>query len=98
MLNILLSSHFLSQVQMTTIASLPREVLLQIFSLLGYRDLVSVRRTCKLWHSLSQDHGLLQRIAGRDFNAEAWDQESYPSREDVRLAVFLGIVIDNSNF
>ena len=39
-----------------------------------------------------------KRIAGGDFNAEAWDQESYPSREDVRLAVFLGIVIANSNF
>ena len=78
---------------MTNIASLPREVLLQLFSLLGYRDLISVRRMCKLWHSLSQDDGLLRRIAGRDFNEEAWDQESYPSREDVRLAVFLGIDI-----
>ena len=78
---------------MATIAILPREVLLHIFSLLGYRDLVSVRRMCKLWHSLSQDDGLLQRIARRDFSEEAWDQESYPSREEVRLAVFLGIVV-----
>ena len=84
----------MTNMNMTNIAMLPREVLLQIFSLLGYRDLVSVRRTCKLWHSLSQDDGLLRRIARRDFNEEAWDQESYPSREDVRLAVFLGVVID----
>ena len=47
---------------MTNIATLPREVLLQVFSLLPYRDLVSVRRTCLFWHSLSQDDILLQNI------------------------------------
>ena len=77
---------------MTTIASLPREVLLQIFSLLGYRDLVSVRRTCKLWHRLSQDDGLLRRIARRDFSAESWSNEgSFPSSGQIGLATFLGV-------
>ena len=77
---------------MTTIAMLPREVLLQIFSLLGYRDLVSVRRTCKLWHSLSQDHGLIQKIARRDFSEESWSSEgSFPSSGQIGLATFLGV-------
>ena len=39
---------------MATIEILPREVLLQIFSLLPYSDLVSVGRTCKHWHSLGK--------------------------------------------
>ena len=77
---------------MATIAILPREVLLHIFSLLGYRDLVSVRRTCKLWHCLSQDHGLIQKIARRDFSEESWSSEgSFPSSEQIGLATFLGV-------
>ena len=77
---------------MTTIAMLPREVLLQIFSLLGYRDLISVRRTCQLWHGLSQDHGLIQKIARRDFSEESWSNGgSFPSSEQIGLATFLGV-------
>ena len=78
---------------MTTIDLLPREVLLQIFSLLGYRDLISVRRTCKLWHRLSQDDILLQNIGRKHLNTETWSEDDVcPSREEIGLAVFLGIV------
>ena len=77
---------------MTNIATLPREVLLKIFSLLGYRDFISVRRTCQLWHRLSQDHGLIQRIARRDFSEESWSNGgSFPSSEQIGLATFLGV-------
>ena len=55
------------------INKLPREVLHNIFSLLGYRDLISVGRTCKDLHSLSKDDVLLQRIARREFNEDLWN-------------------------
>ena len=65
---------------------LPAEVLLQTFSHLHYRDLVSVGRTCKQLLWLSKDDFLLQRIADRDFG----DHFSSYSDEDISLAVFLG--------
>ena len=78
---------------MTNIASLPREVLLQLFSLLGYRDLISVGRTCKLWHRLSQDDILLQNIGKKHLNTETWAEDDIClTREEICLAVFLGIV------
>ena len=78
---------------MTNIATLPREVLLQVFSLLPYRDLVSVGRTCLFWHSLSQDDILLQNIGKKHLNTETWSEDDIcPSREEIGLSVFLGIV------
>ena len=50
-----------------TVADMPPEVLLQIFSFLPYEDLVAVRLTNKRWEELSQDESLLKRIATRDF-------------------------------
>ena len=45
---------------------LPRELILQIFSMLPYRDLLSVGRTCKQFHDLSKDDVLLQKIVRAD--------------------------------
>ena len=72
---------------MATIEILPREVLLQIFSLLPYSDLVSIWRTCKHWHSLGKDYDLLQMIVKREFS---WcDGDYYPTRREIGYAVFL---------
>ena len=55
-----------------TMLSMPEELLLQIFSYLEYRDIVSVGRTCKLGHHLSQDELLLRKIKARDFTPDTW--------------------------
>ena len=60
-----------------TMLSMPEELLLQIFSYLEYRDIVSVGRTCKLGHHLSQDELLLRKIKARDFTPDTW-----PHRND----------------
>ena len=77
------------------ISTLPPELLLRIFSKLGYRDLVSVRRTCRQWRDLSQDEGLLRTIKERDCREDKWEESDeegyYPSDEEIGLAVFLGI-------
>ena len=74
-----------------TMTTLPPEVLLRIFSNLGYRDLMSARRTCRQWRDLSMDEGLLRTIKERDFREEQWGEERYcPSDEEIGLAVFLG--------
>ena len=72
---------------MTTIDTmlLMPELLLQIFGHLEYRDIVSVGRTCKQWHHLSQDEPLLRKIASRDFTPETW-----PHRNDT-LVPYLNI-------
>ena len=76
---------------MATHASFPPELLLHIFSHLGYRDLVSARRTCKQWRDLSLDEGLLRTIKERDFREDKWEEETYfPSEDEIGLAVFLG--------
>ena len=85
---------------MATHANFPPEVLLRIFSHLGYRDVVCVRRTCVQWRDLSLDEGLLRSIKERDFSEEKWNEngdvddgyvEAYcPSNEEIGLAVFLG--------
>ena len=93
---------------MATISMLPREVLLYIFSLMPF-DLINVGRTCKLWHGLSQDDILLQKITRRHFKEESWSDAKrdfsggnffmskiytcvYPTREEICLAVYLGIM------
>ena len=77
---------------MATLANFPPELLLRIFSHLGYRDLVTVRRTCRQWRDLSQDEGLLHTIKERDFREDMWEEEEYvPSDEEIGLAVFLGM-------
>ena len=76
---------------MTTLANFPPEVLLKIFSHLGYRDLVCARRTCVQWRDLSMDEGLLRTIKERDFKEDKWGVEGHcPSNEEIGLAVFLG--------
>ena len=82
---------YISIYRMTTLANFPPEVLLRIFSHLGYRDLVSARRTCVQWRDLSLDEVLLNSIKERDFKAEKWKVLSCPSGEDIGLALFLGI-------
>ena len=71
------------------INKLPREVLHNIFSQLGYRDLISVGRTCKHLHSLSKDDVLLQRIAQTEYSRTNHNQYS---EEEIGRAVFLGIM------
>ena len=76
---------------MKTLANFPPEVLLRIFSNLGYRDLLSVRRTCRQWRDLSQDEGLLRTIKERSFREDKWAEEAYcPSPDEIAVAVFLG--------
>ena len=77
---------------MATLANFPPEVLLKIFSHLGYRDLLCARRTCVQWRDLSMDEGLLRTIKERDFREDMWEEEEYvPSDEEIGLAAFLGI-------
>ena len=86
-----------------TMTTLPPEVLLRIFSNLGYRDLMSARRTCRQWCDLSMDEDLLHTIKERDFNQDIWavsiweekmwgeeEQFPIPSSDEIGLAVFLG--------
>ena len=76
-----------------TLANFPPELLLlRIFSNLGYRDLMSARRTCAQWRDLSMDEGLLRTIKERDFSESKWNDKKYcPSADEICLAVFLGI-------
>ena len=77
---------------MKTLANFPPELLLRIFSHLGYRDLVTARRTCVQWRDLSMDEGLLRTIKQRSFSEDKWSEERYcPSDEEIGLVVFLGI-------
>ena len=77
---------------MATHANFPPELLLCIFSHLGYRDLVSVRRTCRQWRDFSQDEGLLRTIKERSFREDKWEEgDHFPSAEDIGLAVFIGM-------
>ena len=76
---------------MRTLANFPPELLLGIFSHLGYRDLASARRTCAQWRDLSMDQGLLRTIKKRDFREEQWEKRTYcPSADEIGLAMFLG--------
>ena len=77
---------------LTIMDILPRELILQIFSLLPYRDLLSVGRTCKQLHDLSKDDVLLQKIVQteyRDDNHWSYSYSSY-THEQMSRAVFLG--------
>ena len=73
-----------------TLANFPPELLLRIFSHLGYRDLVCARRTCAQWRDLSMDEGLLRTIKERDFREEQWEKKNFPSADEIGLAMFLG--------
>ena len=86
---------------MATLANFPPELLLRIFSHLGYRDLMCARRTCVQWRDLSMDEGLLRTIKQRDFSEDKWSEEAYcPSAEEIGLAVFLGRdnLVEMSNY
>ena len=71
----------------TWVDLLPKEVLLRIFSLLPYRDLVSAGRTCKHWHGLSKDDLLIQKVVLTEFND--WQIALLPD-EQICLVIFLG--------
>ena len=86
-----------------TINSLRQEEVLKIFSLLPYRDVISVGRTCRWFHGLSKDKLLLENIAKRELSKDCWkfvnDDEDevnvvYPSREQINVALSLGSVIE----
>ena len=80
---------------MVTADSLPAEILLQIFSGLRYRDLVSAGRTCSRWYEVSRDDCLLRQIARRDIDLNTWTCYKFnPTEEDICLAMRLGIVIE----
>ena len=80
---------------MVTADSLPAEILLQIFSGLRYRDLVSAGRTCSRWYEVSRDDCLLRQIARRDIDLNTWTCDKFnPTEEDICLAMRLGIVIE----
>ena len=80
---------------MVTADSLPGEILLQIFSGLRYRDLVSAGRTCSRWYEVSRDDCLLRQIARRDIDLHTGTSEKFnPTEEDICLAMRLGIVIE----
>ena len=80
---------------MVTIANLRErrggdDALLQIFSMLPYRDLISVGRTCKQLRGLAQEDVLWRRIARRNIIGETWNDENFhPSRIEIGLAIFL---------
>ena len=77
---------------MVTADSLPAEILLQIFSNLRYRDLVSAGRTCSRWYEVSRDDCLLRQIARRDIDLNWWTCDKFnPTEEDICLAMRLGI-------
>ena len=56
-----------------TINSLRQEEGLKIFSLLPYRDVISVGRTCRWFHGLSKDKLLLENIAKRELSKDCWE-------------------------
>ena len=55
-----------------TINSLRQEEVLKIFSLLPYRDVISVGRTCRWFHDLSKDKVLLENVAKREMSEDCW--------------------------
>ena len=72
-----------------SITKFPDEVLLKIFSLLPWTDLVCVRRTCRRWQELSEDNILLRNLARQ--LAERWGNEDHhPSSEEISFAILLG--------
>ena len=80
------------------ITELPNEVLLEVFSLLRYRDLISVGRTCKRCHELSKDDMLLQKTKQKEAQRIliTWPYKEYhPSKKEVGLAHSLCMYILN---
>ena len=79
-----------------SVTVLHQEELLKIFSMLSYRDEISVGRTCRRFHVLSQDELLLKNIARRELSADRWKiNHVYPTREQISVATSLGNVIEN---
>ena len=78
-----------------SINNLKKEELLKIFSMLPYRDVISVGRTCRRFHVLSQDDLLLKNIAKREMSRDCWQiNHVYPTREQISLVTSLGSVIE----
>ena len=79
-----------------TIKNLHQEDLLKIFSMLPYRDVISLGRTCRWFHLLSQDDLLMKNIAKREMSADCWQiNDVYPTREQISVVTSLGSVIEN---
>ena len=74
-----------------SVTVLHQEELLKIFSMLSYRDVISVGRTCRRFHVLSQDDLLLKNIARRELSADRWKiNHVYPTREQISVVTSLG--------
>ena len=54
------------------INKLRQEEVLMIFSMLPYRDVISVGRTCRWFHDLSKDKVLLENVAKREMSEDCW--------------------------
>ena len=78
------------------INNLRQEEVLKIFSMLPYRDVILLGRTCRRFHVLSQDDLLLKNIAKREMSRDCWQiNDVYPTREQISVVTSLGNVIEN---
>ena len=76
------------------ISKLPEEMLVQIFSLLPCRDLLSVERTCQQWADLCKNDSTLEKVVPKAVKRikEMWPNgDSFPSKEEIGDALSLGI-------
>ena len=79
---------------MPAISKLPEEMLVQIFSLLPCRDLLSVEKTCKQWADLCKNNINLEKVVPKAVKRikEMWPNGDYfPSKEEIGDALSLGI-------
>ena len=75
---------------MTSILSLPNEVMAMVLSKLGLRDVTRAGRVCKKWRELLSDKKIMRDIANRDFDPQKWeDKQFYPDEEFIRLVLIL---------
>jgi len=60
--------HATTAPQTTTIAQIPNEIMLSIFSYLGTKDMVSADQVCKGWHELlEEEHGQMPTLTAALF-------------------------------
>ena len=64
------------------LAGLPHEILLNIASLLHYRDILALRETCRRLHTAMDDNILWQRLYNRDFRSLYDDLDQNSGRVD----------------
>ena len=86
---------------MPAISKLPEEMLVQIFSLLPCRDLLSVEKTCKKWADLCKNDFTLDKIVQNAVERikEMWPNDDYfPPKEEIGDALSLGIFLKLQNY